>query len=275
MTDEPIHPKSILNEPPGHLPSKEDEQRAEETGDAHPPSTGPLATLTMSGRQEMSTAWMISLADLLALVLTFFVLLYSMTVIRYEPWEEVIQSLSQRLNPRPLEKRPVPTEPLSTPGIEHETAENLDYLYGIINEKIRREPLFKASIQKHEDRLVISLESDVFFHAGHSRLQKEVLPTLAALGNTLGQIENRIDVYGHTDPRPINSKDFPSNWELSLSRAVTIATAIKDAGYKGTVRSYGLADARFTEISQDLNLQARYSLSRRVDVVVRGYLPDQ
>lgn len=250
-----------------------EEAEAAEEIPSPPPPRDPLATLT-ADRTAPNNAWMVTLADLLALILTFFVLLYSMSVVYTAPWEKVTHSLSQRLNPKPLRPDPQPVSDLATPGLQRKTAENLDYLHGIIREKIRRQPDFTAALQRHDDRLVISLDSDVYFRPGEAELQRSVLPVVAALSNTLGHISNRIDVYGHTDPRPINTTLFPSNWELSLARAATIADAIARAGYRSPIRSFGLASARFDEISADLLVWERYRLARRVDIVIREYMPE-
>ncbi len=222
-----------------------------------------------------SNQWMITLADLLALVLTFFVLLYSMSTIKQDEWVEVVTSLSQRLNPQRIIGEPVPTETLNTPGRQLTPGLNLDYLYAVVNEKIRRNAKLEATLRQADDRLILSLSSDVYFGSGTATLRADTRSVLLDLADSLRNIPNQIDVYGHTDPNPITTTAYPSNWELSLSRASTIAALLTAGGYTSPIRCYGMADAAYREIPQDLNPQERYRLSRRVDIVIRYHTPAQ
>ena len=73
---------------------------------------------------------------------------------------------------------------------------------------------------------------------------------------------------GHTDPRPITSDRFASNWELSLSRAANIAAVLENVGYDRPVTVRGYASARFDDISETVPISERLDLSRRVDIVI-------
>jgi len=82
-------------------------------------------------------------------------------------------------------------------------------------------------------------------------------------------LSNRIDVNGHTDPDPVVSPVFPSNWEFSLARAMSVANELRRAGFAEGARSFGFADSRFSEVSLDLSVEDRYRFARRIDVVIR------
>ncbi len=75
-------------------------------------------------------------------------------------------------------------------------------------------------------------------------------------------------VGGHTDPSPPDSLKFANNWDMSLEQAVQVAAVLQQAGYTRKIPVYGLADTRFDDLDPSLMLDARYTLARRVDIIV-------
>ena len=94
------------------------------------------------------------------------------------------------------------------------------------------------------------------------------------LGNVLGTVGNRIDVNGHSDPVPIETEAFPSNWELSIARALALATALRELGLNKDLAVFGFGDSRFDDISADIPEDRRLTLGHRFDVVIREGLDD-
>lgn len=215
-------------------------------------------------------AWMLTFADLLSLVLTFFVLLYSMSVIQMQKWEEIVESLSQRLNPDRIVEESYSVD-FTISSVEEEQAADLSYLYGIIYEKFSHIPeLANTQLLLQDDRLVISLPGDTLFNPGAAALNEKAYREIALIGESLSALNNKIEVYGHTDPTPLSGEgSFPSNWELSLSRALTIAGELQRAGYTHPVTAIGLGASRFNELPRDIPEQTRYRMARRVDIIVR------
>lgn len=86
------------------------------------------------------------------------------------------------------------------------------------------------------DRFVFA--ADVLFDSGSAELKPDALPQLDKLADALKQLETQIPsdiawvlrIDGHTDIRPITSANFPSNWELSSARAITVVRYLIDRG---------------------------------------------
>ncbi len=149
-------------------------------------------------------------------------------------------------------------------------AVDLDYFRRVLTDKIRGvEVLERATILPLDDRLVISLPADALFERGSATLTEEATSAAMVLSDALQVVGNRVDVIGHTDPDPVRSELYPSNWELSLARAVVMSLALKDAGYPNQISAFGYADSRFEDLSYELSEKRRYQLGRRVDIVVR------
>ena len=87
------------------------------------------------------------------------------------------------------------------------------------------------------DRFIF--ESELLFDSGSASLQKEGKEKLKQIGLTLKETTNSIpedidwiiQVEGHTDKNPINTVQFPSNWELSTARANTVLKLLLELGF--------------------------------------------
>jgi len=220
--------------------------------------------------QPTSRRWMIMLADLLSLILTFFVMIYAMSEIPTAAWREVVVSMQSRLNPdRPIEQlifsntSPTYTEPV-------QPATDLDYLMQILSNKLQSTDKIPLSIAREPDKIVISLPGDLYFIPGSDALNEERTSTMRQLAQLIRPTRNRIQIEGHTDPRPYSGNAFSSNWELALARANTIANLLQQFGYGGSIRRVGRGASVFHEISQDLPRQERYKLARRVEIIIRA-----
>jgi chemotaxis protein MotB len=76
----------------------------------------------------------------------------------------------------------------------------------------------------------VEIRTDILFASGSSTLSEPALPPLNILAATLSKYPNPIRVEGHTDNRPINTKTFPSNWELSAARAASVVHLFAKGG---------------------------------------------
>ena len=221
-------------------------------------------------QSRVSSAWILIFADLAALLLAFFVLLFSMSQIKVDAWQALVESLTRR--PSPTHQTTVlgPSADFNISREMRPRAIDLTYLEAVIESKLANDPVLASSlVQRLEDRLIISLPSELLFKGANARLNDAAVRTSIRLGSILRTIGNRVFVEGHTDPDPITDRRFyQSNWELSLARAVSLANAFKEAGYAAPVAAVGYADSRFYDIPTGLPRTRRFQLARRVDVVI-------
>ncbi|WP_297113183.1 peptidoglycan -binding protein [uncultured Devosia sp.] len=94
----------------------------------------------------------------------------------------------------------------------------------------------RADVTVVGDRFVF--QSEVLFDAGQADVNPEALPQLDSLAAAILQLETEIPtdinwvlrIDGHTDSRPISNARFPSNWELSAARAISVAQYLVSQG---------------------------------------------
>lgn len=118
----------------------------------------------ISMHERGPAAWMVTFADLVILMLTFFVLLFSMTSMKTETWEAVSAAFSRTLQVDPA-------QPVNERSVEHTItarpapiAMNLNYLAAVLDETLASDPLLgRGRLAMGGDRLVLALPADTIF----------------------------------------------------------------------------------------------------------------
>lgn len=220
---------------------------------------------------EGPSLWLITFTDIMALMLTFFVLLYSMSVPKEEKWKDMTSALTHGFSAFKAAKfRAGAQDTLDIEKLDFSRALDLNYLNALVQEIIAGdEALQDVVLIPQQDRLIMSLPHKLLFESGQAEITVDGQRALFALGGPLSRIRNRIEIIGHSDPRPVGKTGaFSSNWEISLARAVNVAKILHSVGYTRPMTVRGLSSARYSELSRNLPRQQRLDLSRRVDIVI-------
>jgi len=218
--------------------------------------------------KKPSSVWLIIFTDLVALLLTFFVMLFSMSNVQIDRWKEMIDALSQTLNPAKETVKLIPASEYNISSIFRRRAINLDYLLAVFESKvIRNEALKGSKLTLLEDRLVISLPGDILFSTGSAVLQDQAKGALFTLGGLLRNVENQLAVNGFSAETDFAEQEYTSNWELSLARSIAIGNAFRRAGYTEEILNFGYGDSRAPFLANATEEQ-RKTLSKRIDIVI-------
>lgn len=224
----------------------------------------------MGDEDSGGSTWLISFTDVMALMLTFFVLLFSMSNPKIEDWEKFTDTVQKNFNRfyGHIADRG-PEDSVNIEKINFSQALNLNYLRALIQNLQNEEPsLQSAKLINNGNQLIISLPQSLLFNVGEVSVKSEANQSLFTLAGTLGRIKNRVEVVGHTDPQPTSGEEFKSNWELSLARAANVAAVLENVGYERPIIIRGQASGRYYDLSKDIPQNERLDLSRRVDIVV-------
>lgn len=89
--------------------------------------------------------------------------------------------------------------------------------------------------------IVISLEQKILFDSGDDRISDEALPVISEIAEVLKKVPNKVNLIGHADSRPIHSKRFRDNWELSVARSLRLRELLS--------RKFGIAEDRLSVAS--------------------------
>jgi chemotaxis protein MotB len=96
----------------------------------------------------------------------------------------------------------------------------------------------KIELSEMKGRMTVQLKDKILFASGSARVGKEGQEALVKIADALKTVQGRIvRVEGHTDDVPIGSAQFPTNWELSLARAMAVVRSLQDSGVDPTMLS--------------------------------------
>ena len=225
------------------------------------------------GPEPPSMAWLLTFADLISLLLTFFILLYSMKTIDAQDWEAITGAFDSTFS---IEDPIIETNPNQVNTIEKIDSmkgDNLDYIASILRTRFSHDPILTATEVKRnraEDTLILNLPSKLLFNSGSAKMKEEGVDTMVNLGDLLLNMDNKIEVAGHTDPNPINTAEFPTNWELSAVRALKVAKALKAQGITSDIPAVAYGDTRFYLLDANKSVLERYKEARRVEIIIYG-----
>jgi chemotaxis protein MotB len=206
-----------------------------------------------------SPGWIITFADMMSLLLCFFVLLLASSSIDARKFKEAADSLRKafqfteasvpgdRTMTTPAENdktptRPTPKQAMMRASIDSDEQRLLSAKREI-DDYIRRSGLSKyIQTQIGDDNLQIVNSNPLNFPPGEAELLESSQQYLDALLPILDGVDFQIIVEGHTDNVPINTTQFMSNWELAAARAASFVRYLEDHGIDPTrlsVHSYG------------------------------------
>lgn len=227
-----------------------------------------MAEAPVDRSPRTSTVWLVIFTDLVALLLTFFVMLFAMSNVKVDRWKEMSDALSRTFNPARAETSEAPTAQYNISSVFRRRAINIDYLKAVLQEKLDKDPMLAQSrLVLLEDRVILSLPGDLLFPEGGARLSEKALKALFNLGGTLRLVDNQVGVNSYVRQGEGKPADYVSDWEFSLARATAIANALKRAGYDKDIIAFGYASSRSSYL-QGMPPRARSKLAERVDIVV-------
>ena len=172
--------------------------------------------------------WLISFTDLMCLMLAFFVLAFSMS----EPVRERWQAMASSFSARQIQQGRSGSA-FNISMLDPRSPINLDYLGTLLGGQFTNDPDLKAiETVRQDDRVVIALPDTLLFEPNQAAFSERGRQALFLLGGVLGRISNRIEVLGHAEVEAVPAEGERDPWELSLSRAVAVGTALHRAGYQ-------------------------------------------
>jgi chemotaxis protein MotB len=218
-------------------------------------------------------AWLLTFADLVSLLITFFVLLYSMKVVDQSRWDVLKGAFSGVFAQEEAVVIIHPEEFDSSQILTQFPADSLPYLENVLRVEFKNDPVLstlESSYDTGEDSLTLSLPASLLFEAGDTTLKREGRIAIIKLADKLRHLDNRIHVEGHTDPTPFQREGVPTNWELAMLRAIMVVQVLHERGVQKNVPAFSYGDSRFNEERPDSPDAERYTRARRVDIVIYG-----
>ncbi len=116
-------------------------------------------------------------------------------------------------------------------------------------------------------KVILRMESVILFDTGSADLKDSAKPVIRKIGEILKTLDNEIQVQGHADDRPINTREFPSNWELSTKRATNVVKFLIDECDIDQKNLTATGNAEFRPIVPNDSEYNRQK-NRRIDIAI-------
>lgn len=248
--------------------------------------------------EEGQPEWLATFADLMSLLMCFFVLLLSFSEMDLQKYKQVAGSMKFAFGiQRKVEADTIPRgtsvikqefspgkpEPTVMPIINQQTnddsqpeirfdmpiPEQIQELQEILEETLAREideDILEVLIS--EEGVMIRVREADAFPSGSAALQPRIIPVLEKVQATLNDTRGRIIVSGHTDNVPINTTIYPSNWVLSAARAASVVHYLAETAFTdpGRIELRAYAD---TQPVAENNTSENRAKNRRIEINLR------
>lgn len=213
----------------------------------------------------LSGRWLVTFADLSAVLVAFFVLMFSMSEVDIERWDGAVEAFNKRFNVLTDDVATVrPQADRNVLPIESVPATDVSYLAALLERRLAREPTLQSlRLTLFDGELIISAAPEDLFGdtdgtaaGGDLHAQgREILFTLSGL---LGSVRNGLDVVVH------RSEADETEWSESVARGGLIADALAGAGYPHPVRTIGYGQRRDPLLPRS----SRLPVAGRIDIVI-------
>lgn len=221
-----------------------------------------------AGSRNNTDRWLLTYADLITLLLAFFIIMFSMSHLDAKRFGKVSQALAGILNGRSVNaifERQFDDEEGSGPLKISRLRTMMRIIEYKAFEKGIDEKKFETEIA--ERGLVIHIMEQALFASSEATLSEKATDVLDLVASELKGIPNHIRVEGHTDNSPILTGKYVSNWELSSARATEVVRYLMTEHNISGKNISALGYGEFRPIRPN-NTLANRAKNRRVDIVV-------
>ncbi len=233
--------------------------------------------------------WLVSYADFITLLFAFFVVMYALSTVNEGKYRILSDSMSSAFRnvqvnsssplpvtltpPIPVIQKPRAAERAQEAVKQKRRDKMRNVAQGILEVMAPLIEQGKVRVIETSRGVTIEINDSILFSPGQALLQPALVKAMGAIADVLAPTDFPITIEGHTDNVPINTLQFPSNWELSAVRATTVLRLFVDSGVvPDRLTAIGYADTRPVEPNLLADGRAR---NRRVTILIDSADPEK
>ncbi len=224
--------------------------------------------------------WLVSYADFITLLFAFFVVMYAISSVNEGKYKVLSSTLKNIFETQPSSSKPIslsqgqvgsPTahDPSASEDQRRALVQVQEHMQTTLSHEIR---MHQISIVDHGSWLEVNIRSELLFDSGSAVINQSALVILARIADELKGMDNVLRIAGYTDNQPIVSPIYPSNWELSAARAVSVLRFFSERGVD-EARMAAIAYGEFHPVADNSTEEGRQR-NRRVMVAISGSKQD-
>ncbi|PSR23337.1 MAG: hypothetical protein C7B45_03205 [Sulfobacillus acidophilus] len=218
--------------------------------------------------------WLITYADLITLLLAFFIVLYAMNRTEQIKFSLVAQALANEFDSQSIVGNglgPSVITANSGTNVQRASQQELNALSNLQNRlqsAIQKAGLSKeVSVTSNVRGVEVSLDATTLFASASAALSPQAVTLLHGLGAALATVPNDIEVVGYTDATPIHTSQYPSNWQLSAMRAANVVYVLSQVPHIDPSRLSLAGFGPYHPVATNATAAGR-ARNRRVNILV-------
>jgi len=245
--------------------------------------------------KENHERWLISYADFITLLFAFFVVMYAISSVNEAKYEDLSNALDgafstikkegtppKVIQPIQIGQTPTTISPITLdhPTSTEESQKQRKLSAEILKERRQLELVSKKfenilqpyikndliKVKKNDFWIELEMNSKLLFASGEAELSNQARPVLRKIARSIKDVPNVINIEGYTDNIPIDTVEFPSNWDLSAARATSVVREFIDNGISPK-RLAAVGYGEFHPVADNNTEQGRFK-NRRVVLVL-------
>jgi flagellar motor protein MotB len=227
------------------------------------PFEGPIGDdILFTNEMPRAVHWSVAWADVM---MTMFVIFAALYIFKPSTNEQVV--IRPEVRTEYIEK--IKEAPQNMGSTQNQGEQSIQDIYDLSRQTLSS----VSSVELVPDKAVrIILKSDLLFDLGKADIKEDAKASLREVAQVLRQTEYMVNVVGHTDDLPINTEEFPSNWELSTARACQVARFLMKDMNIPEEKFYVTGHAFYQAVkpnTDDMNRAA----NRRVEIIITKERP--
>ncbi|MFZ1984864.1 MAG: flagellar motor protein MotB [Desulfatitalea sp.] len=224
-------------------------------------------TVRRPSGEIQTSGWQVTYAGFVMLMLCFFILLTSFASPESSKITRFVSSFSNAVNVLEHGSSIESGDILLDGGVQSLPREDLA---AQLFEQVRRvsgeEGLDQILLQRTPKGVVMTLTDTLLFESGQARFSADAYPRMEKIGRLIAHIDAPVEIQGHTDNQPIRTDTFPSNWELSTARAISVLRYLIQTPEIAPERLSAVGFAEFQPVAANDSPDHR-AMNRRVDFI--------
>jgi chemotaxis protein MotB len=210
---------------------------------------------------DTTDRWVVSYADFITLLFAFFTTMYAISHVdvgKLERFEGSMRSAFKAAGD--IQQGPVmgSLRPLFSSDL---------YIEREIRRDLKKfDTISDIGISRGDRGIIVSLGDALLFESGSAGIREEAIPVLSSIASVMKTIRNEVLIEGYTDNIPISNSKYPSNWELSTARAVSVLMYFLDIHHMDPSRFSASGYGEYRAIASNMTPEGR-AKNRRVDII--------
>ncbi|MDA0698229.1 MAG: flagellar motor protein MotB [Chloroflexi bacterium] len=224
-------------------------------------------------------AWLVSFADFMTLLFVFFVVMYALAVVNVSKMEQLAKVLQAAIGGIEVKQKVDSQISGAMPLGEGQPAAivldkfppKVPAMYDTVDELTQKLEESGLEGQVKADQMVegtlLTFNDKLLFRQNSAQLEPTTLDAMKQLAEFLNTVPNAVRIVGHTDPAPPTDPRYPTNWDLSIARALAVVRYLVDVGGVDPARLQAQARAEFSPLRPN-DSQESAALNRRVEIMI-------